>query len=560
MKKRIMALVLSLGLSFGLVAPASASENLDVSIAEEYMSILTEDYQRSNIIHANLLDMDSDGILDLLIVSMQDYSSESANVDIWQVKNNDVVHTTHAECVAREYGSIGLFKQGTQTYVYAKAENSSAGARFNTHYIIGANGISNQYSHDYLWADNLSSEEHTFSQTISGQKKTITESAYYQALAAYGCTHTEMDVTEPSGYTEFGTCELPEQTLYLIYTWVSSSSEYSYSDTLLKLQLQIAHGTPEDNTPVTGSYEPFTISGLNTFDYTNNCEVIYSVTFDQALVAQREIATLNSDVGGSGLETKSVSLIYLKPGSQITIEVNGKQVDSLMTLSLYGTIEDGVYSEEFSGAVEGDMLYSGTVEKSFKPGTFLHLGWDNYVLLADDNVVATVGGFSDVKESAYYADAVQWAVENGVTTGTSATTFSPDATCTTGQIITFLWRANGSPSVSGVTPFDDVSSSDYYYQAALWAKEEGLVSGSSFQGNTPCTRAATVTYLWKLADQPSVGTSKFTDVPNNADYAQAVAWAVQEGITSGTGNNAFSPNAICTRGQIVTFIYRDMAG
>ena len=165
------------------------------------------------------------------------------------------------------------------------------------------------------------------------------------------------------------------------------------------------------------------------------------MTFDQALVAQREIATLNSDVGGSGLETKSVSLIYLKPGSQITIEVNGKQVDSLMTLSLYGTIEDGVYSEEFSGAVEGDMLYSGTVEKSFKPGTFLHLGWDNYVLLADDNVVATVGGFSDVKESAYYADAVQWAVENGVTTGTSATTFSPDATCTTGQIITFLWRA-----------------------------------------------------------------------------------------------------------------------
>ena len=155
---------------------------------------------------------------------------------------------------------------------------------------------------------------------------------------------------------------------------------------------------------------------------------------------------------------------------------------------------------------------------------------------------------------------LEWAVENGVTTGTSATTFSPDATCTTGQIITFLWRANGSPSVSGVTPFDDVSSSDYYYQAALWAKEEGLVSGSAFQGNTPCTRAATVTYLWKLADQPSVGTSNFTDVPNNADYAQAVAWAVQEGITSGTGNNAFSPNAICTRGQIVTFIYRDMVG
>lgn len=88
------------------------------------------------------------------------------------------------------------------------------------------------------------------------------------------------------------------------------------------------------------------------------------MTFDQALVAQREIATLNSDVGGSDVETKSASLIYLKPGSQITIAANGKQVDSLITLSFYGTIENGVYAEEFSGAVEGDMLYSGTVEKS----------------------------------------------------------------------------------------------------------------------------------------------------------------------------------------------------
>ena len=173
--------------------------------------------------------------------------------------------------------------------------------------------------------------------------------------------------------------------------------------------------------------------------------------------------------------------------------------------------------------------------------------------------VPTVGGFSDVRENAYYADAVLWAVENGITSGTSATTFSPNNTCTTAQILTFLWRANGSPAASGGNPFTDVSASAYYYQAARWAREKGLISGSAFNGDTPCTRAATVTYLWKLAGQPSAGASGFTDVPSSASYAQAVAWAVQEGITSGTSASTFSPNNTCTRAQIVTFLYRDMA-
>lgn len=161
-------------------------------------------------------------------------------------------------------------------------------------------------------------------------------------------------------------------------------------------------------------------------------------------------------------------------------------------------------------------------------------------------------------ENAYYAVAVKWAVPKGITTGTSDTTFSPDAACTTGQIITFLWRAHGAPTVSGVTPFWDVAASDYFYQAALWAKDKGLISGTAFQGNAPCTRAATVTYLWKLAGRPTVGPAEFGDVPSNASYAQAVAWAVKEGITSGTGDQTFSPDSICTRGQIMTFIYRNM--
>lgn len=164
--------------------------------------------------------------------------------------------------------------------------------------------------------------------------------------------------------------------------------------------------------------------------------------------------------------------------------------------------------------------------------------------------------FTDVAAGAYYAEPVQWAIENNITAGTSDTTFSPDQTCTTAQILTFLWRANGQPEPTIQNPFSDVSSGDYYYKAALWAFEMGLVDGKAFNGDTPCTRSATMTYFWKLSGKPKTGSNIFTDVPNNADYAQAVAWAVTQNITSGTGNNAFSPDATCTRAQIVSFLYR----
>lgn len=182
-------------------------------------------------------------------------------------------------------------------------------------------------------------------------------------------------------------------------------------------------------------------------------------------------------------------------------------------------------------------------------------------LSSPTTIVAKVGGFNDVLETDYYADPVQWAVDGNITSGTSATTFSPNATCTTAQILTFLWRAKGSPEpVDGeALPFSDVKESDYYYKAALWAKENGLISGTTFNGNTPCTRASTMTYMWKLAGSPSASNSSFTDVSSTADYSQAVAWAVKQGITAGTSATTFSPDQTCTRGQIVTFLYRAYA-
>ena len=175
----------------------------------------------------------------------------------------------------------------------------------------------------------------------------------------------------------------------------------------------------------------------------------------------------------------------------------------------------------------------------------------------------TVLSFDDVQPGAYYADAVAWAVEKGITAGTSATTFSPDTPCTRAQIVTFLWRAAGSPAMGGSNPFTDVASGNYYYDAVQWAVAQGITAGTSattFSPDATCTRGQTVTFLYRYEKSPVVsGGNAFTDVPSDAYYTNAVQLAVNNGVTSGTSATTFSPNATCTRGQIVTFLYRDMA-
>ena len=167
-------------------------------------------------------------------------------------------------------------------------------------------------------------------------------------------------------------------------------------------------------------------------------------------------------------------------------------------------------------------------------------------------------GFGDVPSGAYFADAVNWAVKQKITSGTTDHTFSPYQTCTTAQILTFLWRAAGSPEPAGENPFTDVDESAYYCKAVLWAAEQGLISGTRLQGGSPCTRAQTVTYLWKLAGSPAADGAAFTDVPAGTDQAQAAAWALSKGVTNGTTAATFAPDDTCTRAQIVTFLYRAM--
>ena len=178
-----------------------------------------------------------------------------------------------------------------------------------------------------------------------------------------------------------------------------------------------------------------------------------------------------------------------------------------------------------------------------------------------ERIKAETISFVDVARSAYYYDAVQWAVEKGITEGTSIETFSPHASCTRAQTVTFLWRAAGSPEPTGtVNPFSDLDPNAYYYKAVLWANENGVTRGTSadiFSPDMTVTRGQTVTFLHRAAGSPEGnGNSSFSDVNKNDYYNSAALWAAQNGITTGTGDGRFSPGADCTRAQIVTLLFR----
>ena len=171
--------------------------------------------------------------------------------------------------------------------------------------------------------------------------------------------------------------------------------------------------------------------------------------------------------------------------------------------------------------------------------------------------------FDDVDVNAYYAPAVKWAVENKITAGKTDKLFAPDDTCTRGEMITFLWNAAGKPAAKNTTnPFTDVNAGAFYYDAVLWAVENGITSGTTdttFSPDNTVNRAQVVAFLYNYANKPAAANSTFSDVAADAYYAPAVGWAAAQKITSGTGNNTFSPENDCTRAQIVTFLYNDLA-
>lgn len=176
----------------------------------------------------------------------------------------------------------------------------------------------------------------------------------------------------------------------------------------------------------------------------------------------------------------------------------------------------------------------------------------------EDNSVLNF--FYDVPNDAYYYEAVKWAAENGITGGVGNSLFAPNQPCTRAQIVTFLWRAAGSPEPKNMSNFSDVPADSYYAKAVAWAVENGITGGTGdgkFSPDAACTRAQAVTFLYRASGAPAVsGNAAFSDVAANAYYAAAVKWAEKNGITGGIGGGLFGSDNNCTRAQIVTFLYR----
>ena len=270
----------------------------------------------------------------------------------------------------------------------------------------------------------------------------------------------------------------------------------------------------------------------------------------------------HTHTGGSSGSGSSSYVITVKDAKNGDVTADRKSASSGTTVT--------IAVKPASGYVLDDLTVTDAKDKTVK---LTDKGSGKYTFTMPSSKVTVEANFSkikvenhfvDVKPGSYYEDAVIWAVGKGITGGTSATTFDPNAACSRAQAVTFLWRAAGSPAPKSTTmPFTDVPVGSYYYDAVLWAVENGVTNGTSattFSPSISCNRAQIVTFLWRAQKSPAASAANpFTDVAADAYYTNAVLWAVKEGVTAGTTAATFSPTADCTRAQIVTFIYRALA-
>lgn len=296
-----------------------------------------------------------------------------------------------------------------------------------------------------------------------------------------------------------------------------------------------------------------------------------AVNADTSVIAEKKISiriTDNTSGGGSSgggggggggsvsAPGYSVSVDDVKHG---TVTVSPESASKGDTVTITATPDKG-YTLESLTVLDKDGKALALTDKGGGRYTFTMPAGEITVkaVFMDDNTMLNF--FTDVHAEDYYYDAVLWAAQEGVTGGTSDTLFAPNAGCTRAQAVTFLWRAAGSPAPKTLSSFADVPADAYYAKAVAWAVENGVAKGVSetaFAPDTSCTRAQIVTFLWRAQQSPaSGGENPFTDVPADAYYAQAVAWAVENGAAKGVNETAFAPDDNCTRAQIVTMIYR----
>ena len=326
---------------------------------------------------------------------------------------------------------------------------------------------------------------------------------------------------------------------------------------------------------------------------TKNGEVISDTEYSVKYSANTNVgtATATVKVGDTVIGTATFNIVKAKPTVSITAEPASLVGGGKVTLTVSGvpssegtaavTCDNGITVDSENGTYSA-VLPNRTVSYTFTANYDESTNYTATSAKCEVSVTRRYSSsttvtpeptpeptpeetvkFADVSTSAYYYDAVQWAVENGVTDGVSATLFAPYEPCTRGQIVTFLWRAAGSPEPKTASSFADVPASAYYAKAVAWAVENGITNGvtdTAFAPDATCTRGQSVTFLYRALKGTASGSASFTDVKSDAFYADAVNWAVASDVTNGTSNTTFSPNADCTRAEIVTFLYRAYQG
>ena len=307
----------------------------------------------------------------------------------------------------------------------------------------------------------------------------------------------------------------------------------------------------------TGSF-PITVSGTTALK--SGMDTNYEVgTPESGTLTVNPRSSGGGGGGGSSVSTYSVTVGKTENGS---ISVSPKSASKGDTVTVTVTPNKG-YTLETLTVLDKNGKELKLTEKNGKYTFTMPAGKvEVKVTFMDDNTMLNF--FVDVKADNYFYDAVMWAAEKGITSGTDATHFSPNAACTRAQIVTFLWRAAGSPEPKGTGSFADIPADSYYTKAVAWAVENGITGGTGdgkFSPNATCTREQAVAFLYRASGSPAVsGGSAFNDVAANAYYADAVAWAEKNEITGGIGGGLFGSGNDCTRAQIVTFLYRTYQG
>ena len=376
----------------------------------------------------------------------------------------------------------------------------------------------------------------------------------------------------------------PDWGLYDNQYSIQTITGYSGSDTDIVLPSVDADGEPiqaindnafQDKTSLTSVTIPdsFSSIGQNAFA---GCTSLSRVTMPNSILkigfaAFSNCSNLsNISLSSSLMDIPQSAFFYCTQLSNVVIP---NSVSTIGNSAFWGcsnltsiTIPASVTSIEYGAFMQcsslTDVYYTGTADQWAAININNDQNYNDAILAANIHFGSeapaqpelSATGFVDVTADAYYADPVEWAVAQGITSGTSDTTFSPEDTCTKAQIITFLWRAAGSPEPQNTANFSDVAADAYYAKATAWAAENGMAEGSTFEPEAPCTRLMAVEFMWKQAGSPSAAQASFTDVSSDA-----VNWALEQGVTSGTSDTTFAPTDTCTRGQIVTFLYRAFA-